>query len=267
MNSWVISSNPASYDAKRSLMENGEADWVTKNKFMVGDTIYIYEVVPPRGRGGIVYKTEVVKTNLSFREKLDDRKFWAGQAYPKNITEHSRFSRLKLIGEPSNGVLSLEALKSRGFTPPQGLAYRIAEPLKPYIESFFEDASDGKNEEIASEIILADSIKDVTQALEVLSNRLPPRRVEQVVRKVARNPKIAQLIKESKHYICEICGRKPFIKKNGQPYAEADHIQPLGGLTRGLDTPENIRCLCAQCHAVITYGSEEAIMELLKFRQ
>lgn len=263
MSSWVISSNPTTYDAKSSLIENGEMDWVTKNNFAVGDIVYIYEVIPPRGRGGIVYKTKVIKTNLSLKEKLDDRRYWSGQTYPKNITGQTIFSRLKLIAEPSGGGLSLEEVKERGFTAPQGSAYRIVEPLKAYIESFFQVASDGENEEIANEIILIDNLKEVNQALEGLSSQLPPQRIEQVVRKVARNLKIANLVKESKHYICEICGRRPFIQKNGQPYAEADHIRPLGGATRGLDTPENIRCLCAQCHAIITYGSDKVIIELL----
>jgi predicted HNH restriction endonuclease len=263
MSSWVISSNPATYNAEGSLTESGEIDWVTKNNFSVGDIVYIYEVIPPRGRGGIVYKTEVMRTNLSLDDKLDDRKFWKGQAYPRNITEKTRFSRLRLISEPIGGGLALKELKKRGFTAPQGMAYRVVEPLKSYVESFFQLASDSENEEIANEVISNDNLKEVTQALKELANHLPPKRIELVARKVARNPKIANLIKESKQYICEICERKPFIQKNGQPYAEADHIQPLGGFTKGLDTPENIRCLCAQCHAVITYGSKEVILNLL----
>jgi hypothetical protein len=120
-------------------MENGEMDWATKNKFAVGDIVYVYEVIPPRGRGGIVYETEVIKTNLSLKDKLDDRKHWPGQTYPNRITEQTRFSRLKLIGEPDGGVISLGALRKHGFTPPQ-VAYSIIEPLKSYIESLFQVA-------------------------------------------------------------------------------------------------------------------------------
>ena len=90
---------------------------------------------------------------------------------------------------------------------------------------------------------------------------LPPERKERVVRKIVRKPKFAEFIKERVGYVCEICGRKPFIQKNKKPYAEADHITSLGG--GGLDHPDNMRCICAQCHAVVTHGSKDEIDNLL----
>lgn len=119
-------------------------------------------------------------------------------------------------------------------------------------------------DEIAEEIGAADDLEDIKSILKLLATNLPPQRIERVVSKIVRDPKKAQLIKESKNYICEVCERTPFIQENGKPYAEADHIKPLGGDCGGLDTPENMRCLCAQCHAVITHGSSEAVGELLK---
>lgn len=89
----------------------------------------------------------------------------------------------------------------------------------------------------------------------------PPAVKERLIKQIVRNRKYATYIKQKANYICQVCGRKPFIKINGQPYAEADHIIPLG--QKGEDKPENIRCLCAQCHAIITYGSEDEIKRLL----
>lgn len=119
-------------------------------------------------------------------------------------------------------------------------------------------------DEIAGDITAIDDVTIIQEVLLSLRTYLPPDRIQRIVYSVARNPKNARLIKESKKYICEICGRTPFIQKNGKPYAEADHIEPLGGDHNGLDTPENMRCLCAQCHAVITHGSNEAIEALLR---
>jgi hypothetical protein len=140
MSSWVISSNPNTYNAKDSFAENFEVDWVTNNKFTVGDIVYVYEVTPPRGRGGIVYKTKVIKTNLSLDNKLNDRKYWQGQDYPTNITEQTRFSRLKLISKPNGNGLSLKELKKQGFTAPQGRAYLLDEKidLLSYIQNHFD---------------------------------------------------------------------------------------------------------------------------------
>ena len=132
------------------------------------------------------------------------------------------------------------------------------------LESKLRSNKDMSPDAIADHISDSDSsIEVVEDMLNSLNVNLPPQRVEQVVYRIVRNPKIARLIKERQSYVCEICNRRPFIQKNGKPYAEADHIKPLGGTDKGLDTPENLRCLCAQCHAVITHGSDEEINRLL----
>lgn len=90
----------------------------------------------------------------------------------------------------------------------------------------------------------------------------PPARKKTLTSHIIRNRAFADYVKERANFICEICGRKPFPKRNGQPYAEADHIEMLGEV--GKDHPDNMRCLCPQCHRVITYGSEAEISKLGK---
>lgn len=127
-------------------------------------------------------------------------------------------------------------------------------------------AAGGKIDEVerlANQITLQDDLQYIDQTLKGLSNSMPPSRVERIVSKLVRSRKIAELVKMRSRYICEICGREPFIQKNGKLYAEADHIRPLGGLASGLDTPENMRCLCAQCHAIVTHGSNDEISKLV----
>ena len=138
MNTWVIASNPATYRVEGSLDANGQFDYVTNNKFKVGDVAYIYEVIPPRGRGGIVYKLEVVADDITMTTKIDDRQFWAGGDYPKDLDSFPRIFRLKLVGEAEDGVIPLKQLRQYGFTAPQGLANSLAAhpALIRYIEGF-----------------------------------------------------------------------------------------------------------------------------------
>lgn len=75
----------------------------------------------------------------------------------------------------------------------------------------------------------SDELEEIEEKLRHLSNTQSPNKIQLLISKVSRNPKIAQLIKERQNYICEICNREPFIQANGTPYAEADHIKPLGG--------------------------------------
>lgn len=137
MSTWVIASNPATYNAEGSLDTNGQMDWVTNNKFELGDIVYVYEVIPPRGRGGIVYKLEVVADDITMATKIDDRKFWGGGVYPKDLDSFPRIFRLKLLGEAEDGVISLKRLKQRGFTPPQGLANSL--DSNPALIEYIED--------------------------------------------------------------------------------------------------------------------------------
>ena len=138
MSTWVIASNPATYNAEASLQTNGQMDWVTNKTFEVGDFVYVYEVIPPRGRGGIVYKLGVVADDITMATKIDDRRFWAGSIYPKDLESFPRIFRLKLLGEAEDGVIPLKELKKRGFTAPQGLANSLdTNPaLIEYIEDF-----------------------------------------------------------------------------------------------------------------------------------
>jgi 5-methylcytosine-specific restriction enzyme A len=59
---------------------------------------------------------------------------------------------------------------------------------------------------------------------------------------LARNARLSNLIKEASNFCCEICGRKPFMQKNGKPYAEAHHVEELA-LSK-IDHPDNMICVC-----------------------
>lgn len=125
------------------------------------------------------------------------------------------------------------------------------------------------NDEVKSfkkEILKKSLDNDIGQSIIDLigiADQAPPA-IRQVLKsQIVRIKKNADFVKDRASYICEICTREPFIQKNGKPYAEADHIVPLGGSTRGIDHPDNMRCLCSQCHAVVTHGSDEEVKKLL----
>jgi 5-methylcytosine-specific restriction protein A len=116
-------------------------------------------------------------------------------------------------------------------------------------------------------VITAKTYSSVDEAIinELLNQtRAYPRQIrEKLVKQIIRNRKIVNLVKKNNNFICSLCGREPFVQKNGLLYAEADHIIPLGGDTMGPDSVDNLRCLCAQCHAIITHGSDEEKEALL----
>ncbi len=119
-----------------------------------------------------------------------------------------------------------------------------------------EASAKSKVKELSTSVNKAKALRE----LQSFADTLPPAKRKVYVTQIVRNKAFADYVKQRANYICEICGRKPFIKKGGQPYAEADHVDPLYG--SGVDHPDNMRCLCAQCHRVITYGSESEILKL-----
>lgn len=186
---------------------------------------------------------QVLKHDISFRSASSAADFVAGDW--RSGTQVWKNSKGQTLGEHKN-------------------SNRLSDAPPSLYDKILLDISSGADDDVTDKFMTEDSLDKVIDTLERLSTDLPPKRIEYIVSKVARKPNIAQLIKKRQEYICEVCGLAPFIQKNGKPYAEADHIKPLGGAYGGLDAPENMRCLCAQCHAVITHGSNEAVRGLLK---
>lgn len=141
MNNWVLSSNPNTmYHVKESLDANGEMDWISENKdIKVGDIVYIYEVLPPRGKGGIVCKTQVTRIGLTLDNKINDVEFWVKDAYLKYFRNESRFNRLRRVSPPIKGIIPYQIIQTYGFVAPQRGVYSLDKKpeLLKYIQECF----------------------------------------------------------------------------------------------------------------------------------
>lgn len=81
----------------------------------------------------------------------------------------------------------------------------------------------------------------------------PPERVEARTYRVLRDTQMALRVKALHRHECQVCGTTINLP-DGRRYAEAHHIQPLGGPHNGPDVPENLLCLCPNHHAEFDYG-------------
>ena len=91
----------------------------------------------------------------------------------------------------------------------------------------------------------------------------PPKRVKSVAYRVLRDTKTSQEVKLLHGGECQICGHGITLP-DGTKYAEAHHIQPLGGKHKGLDIRENIVCVCPNHHVELDYGLREIRLEELR---
>lgn len=90
-----------------------------------------------------------------------------------------------------------------------------------------------------------------------------PERILTKVYRVLRDTKLARQIKYLHNNRCQICGCTIDLQ-NGNLYAEAHHIQPLGSPHNGLDVAGNIICVCPNHHVQLDYGVIRLEKSLLK---
>ena len=83
-----------------------------------------------------------------------------------------------------------------------------------------------------------------------------PARTLTTTYRVLRDTALARRIKADKSYQCQLCNTQIKISAS-LPYAEAHHVKPLGSPHNGPDIPENILCLCPNCHVMLDYGAIE----------
>lgn len=81
---------------------------------------------------------------------------------------------------------------------------------------------------------------------------LATRRQATVVQRLVRDTAAAYRVKRLHDHTCQVCGTR--VETPAGPYAEAAHIRPLGAPHDGPDVPENLLCLCPNCHVRFDLG-------------
>ncbi len=137
--------------------------------------------------------------------------------------------------------------------PPVDALVTDVEAVQDLLESEV-DADDGLNKFSLEEIVQLDRDGHADRKEPALDLVAPdPDRVETTRSRVVRNTDLAHDMKRMYNHTCQVCSvsrRGP----DGNPYAEAHHIRPLGRPHDGPDEPENILVLCPNHHADFDYG-------------
>lgn len=123
-------------------------------------------------------------------------------------------------------------------------------------------------DEVQREVLFTALEIDKTETRTPLANDIEigdnlPERVQITTYRVLRDTVLARRIKEIHNYVCQVCGADPIRLPNGQFYAEAHHLIPLGKHA-GLDVEGNIICVCPSCHVKLDYGVIALEFEKLK---
>jgi len=73
-------------------------------------------------------------------------------------------------------------------------------------------------------------------------------RVKSYTTRIVRDTLVSEAVKELHNHVCQACSTQ--IMRLGGAYAEGAYIRPLGRPHNGPDSPENILCLCPNCHVL-----------------
>ena len=153
-------------------------------------------------------------------------------------------------------------MKTGVFKPTAGLVWfvflRDGEIWIGALDEYsFSEISKGKTKD-ANQDTLIDFSDDEFQS--VFQNEIVPETIEQTIKRIKRNPKVAQYALRSSGYVCEMLPDYPvFISRsNERPYLEAHHLIPIGiqpKFESNLDVPENICILNPYAHKMVHHAT------------
>ena len=136
MDYWIIPANTKIYKLDNALKElNGVIDWRQHNNFEIGDIVYIYCCKPI---SQIIYKTEVIATDITRENTIPDQLYWNNTTDFKTSLKNNRFFRISLLAENKTDKFILNDMLNKGLkSAPQG-AMKVKEPLLSYLQNNFE---------------------------------------------------------------------------------------------------------------------------------
>ena len=110
MKYWIVPSNSKLFRMEAALRaNNGFIDWRVKN-VSVGDIVFMYKTMPD---GCIKYMMEVVKTEFTIEEALDQKAFW--EDWTKYNGGLGVYARFKLVDDLDEKRLNIFALRQHGI--------------------------------------------------------------------------------------------------------------------------------------------------------
>ncbi|WP_424705504.1 YDG/SRA domain-containing protein [Kitasatospora acidiphila] len=89
-------------------------------------------------------------------------------------------------------------------------------------------------------------------SLPLPAGQVTPPRVRTTTQRIVRSTAVAEFVKRTHDYTCQVCGTR--LATPTGAYAEAAHIRALGRPHDGPDVAANVLCLCPNHHALFDFG-------------
>jgi len=197
--------------------------------------------------GRFHYKTKGLQTEPGTLVLFQfEREIIASAIFVKGLRQS-----IKEGGTLYKGVLYFDVDSIRVFDPVPWETVRRIWPNAKSPSHVKYDLEPSRYTEFERELHNIRPIDESTLSADELHDELTQRR-ERVIQAFARDSKMVREIKELYENRCQVCGERLEIQP-GEFYAEAHHLQPLGGEHKGPDVKDNILCLCPNHHVLFDY--------------
>lgn len=237
MTNWIIPSKIKNYRLDDFFMDYGFIDREMGNrKFELNDIVYLYVSAP---KSAILYKTRVVKVEMSPLERMDDEDYWLepDKDRPK---KDNFYMRLELLESYEKEKFGLEKLKKVGLSHAPMGAQRLKDETVSYLEEKSRDAYGPGVDDLDE----ADIYEGAKKTIEVNSYE--------------RNPIARKKALDYYGYDCRACGFN-FEEKFGEcgkNFIHVHHLVPLKDIDKSykIDPIKDLIPLCPNCHAMAHRG-------------
>ena len=237
MKYWIAPSNDHMFRIAEALTaNNGMVDW-REDKFSIGDVVFMYKTKPEQC---IRYKMEVVQTNLNADQILEQEAFWADlDTYYSGL--YSSYSRLKLLEQYADDVLTLSGLHEHGYN---GIPQSVRECKDTaLIDWLLHPQKDTANDTCEVDYTAEDSRFYEGALVTVKANRYE------------RNPKARQQCVDKKGYQCQVCGRdfEATYGEIGKNFIHVHHLTPISSIGKEyeLNVDTDLVPVCPNCHYML----------------
>ena len=241
MTHWILIHNPNYFDLDRLILNRDTIDWHQgKNKYSVGDIVYLYSSAPEKR---IKYRGTVIETDIPESDMIDDHLYWKEGVTCGDCS--NGWMRIQIDGSSSDGTLGLDDLRENGLTASmKGPTKKLSDELLKFIENNIEtDRIEYPDSEGLNRILKEGVMRTIC------------------VNAYERNP-IARMecIKNSGCY-CHICGIE-FAYMYGEfasGFIHVHHIIPIHEIKDEyvIDPLKDLIPVCPNCHAMLHHKRED----------
>lgn len=231
---WLIPANPNEYDLESAFGRYDFLHWRRSFNYENGDILFIYlsgHIQKVR------YKVEVIEGVVRSSDVSYDRTFRKGEVQFEDSKELD-WSRIRLLDEVDNDLLSLEYLRENGLKGNVQGSMKLIGELKDYITSFFDkDLTAGYYADEVPELLEEGKRKIVS------------------VNTYERNPLARKRCMEYYGVSCQVCqiNFEKIYGEVGRDFIHVHHIKPLHEIGRNyvVDPINDLRPVCPNCHAML----------------